>query len=81
MADNSYPELVEACCRYVITLPTLSVLHSTCGITSAAIEPLKIWPAFQLKPNSAEGSDRGESDLLRCKEGRPFLSRAGRVLI
>ena len=57
-ADHCCPELVESCCRYEKTLPTLSVNHSTCGITRSAIEPLRNWPAFQLKPKS-EGFNRG----------------------
>jgi hypothetical protein len=43
---------------YENTLPTLSVHHSTCGITCAAIDPLRNWPAIQIKPKF-EGSDRG----------------------
>ena len=66
--------------RYGMTLPTLSVHHSTCVITCADVEPLRNWPAFQLKPKS-EGSDSGKSDPFRWKEGRPLLSRAKRGLL
>ena len=53
----------------------------TAPVTSpvCAIEALRNWPAFILKPK-CEGSDRGESDTLRWKEGRPLLLRAGRLL-
>ena len=58
MAGHCYPELVESCYRYEITLPIILVHHITCGITCAAIEPLRNRLAFQRKPKS-EGSDRG----------------------
>ena len=56
--EHCCPELVEASYRHENTLPTLSDHHSTCVIALADVEPLRNWPAFQIKPKS-EGSDRG----------------------
>jgi hypothetical protein len=78
--DHCYPELVESSYRYGNTMATLSAHHITCVITCADVEPLRNWPAFQLKPK-CEGSRSGESDPLRWKEGGPLLPRAGRVLL
>jgi hypothetical protein len=79
-ADHCDTELVESCCRYADNLSTLPVHHSTCVVTCVD-NPLRNLPAFRLKANSAEGSDRGESDPPRRKEGIPLLPRAGRVLL
>ena len=80
-ADHCCPELVRSYFRYGNILSILSVHHSTCVLTHTDDEPLRNWPAFQLKLKFAGGLIGAESDPLRWKEGGPFLPRAVRGLL